>query len=93
VICQTIKAGTECSFMSKKGCSFTGGSCLVIAEQCNGCSKVIEVNGSTYCRVYPEPATRWAYGICPMASHVKKEVTEVVQKLNPLKASKRSKKK
>jgi hypothetical protein len=93
VICQTVKSGIECSFMSKKGCSFLGGSCLVIAEPCNGCSRVIELASGTYCRIYPDPSTRWAYGICPMASHVKKEVKEAVQKLNPLKASKRSKKK
>ncbi len=93
MICQTVKTGIECSFMTKKGCGFTGGSCLPTVEACNGCGRLIEINGGTYCRIYPDPAARWSYGICPTATHVKKEVTEVVQKLNPLKASKRSKKK
>jgi len=92
MICQTIKEGTECTFMSKKGCGYTGGNCHAIVETCEGCNKVIELAGGKYCKVYPEPAAKWIIGICPTASHVKREVKEVVQKLNPLKASKRSKK-
>ena len=26
MICQTIKSGIECGFMTKKGCGFNGGS-------------------------------------------------------------------
>jgi hypothetical protein len=78
--------------MAKRGCTFTGESCLVIIEKCEGCNRIVEFSSGRYCKVYPDPASRWAYGISPTASHMKKEIKEVVQKLNPLKASKRGKK-
>ena len=90
MICQTVRAGMNCSFMSPKGCNYIDGSCKAIIEECGGCNKITEVTSGKYCTIYPEPQARWAYGICPTASHVKKEVVEVVQKLNPLKASKRA---
>ncbi len=48
MICQTIKNGIECGFMTKKGCGFNGGTCLVIIDKCEGCGKIIECrNGSS----------------------------------------------
>jgi len=90
VICQTVREGMNCSFMSKSGCKYIGGSCKAIIDQCEGCNKFVEVTLGKYCTIYPEPEGRWAYGICPTATHMKKEVKEAVQKLNPLKASKRA---
>jgi len=78
--------------MSKKGCGFNGGSCRVTVEKCAGCAKVIEVASATYCSVYPDPASKWRMGTCPLATHVKRELKDTSQKLNPLKASKRAKK-
>lgn len=93
MLCQTIKPGTDCAFMSKKGCGFNGGSCHVIVEKCNGCNKILELPTGTYCRVYPDPAAKWGARSCPTASHLKLEVKESTQKVNPLKASKRASKK
>jgi hypothetical protein len=92
MVCQTIKTGTECAFMTKKGCGFNGGSCHTITERCGGCNKVIDCQTGQYCKVYPEPTSKWFSGNCPTATHIKREITETVQKINPLKASKRSSK-
>lgn len=92
MLCETIKVGMECAFMTKKGCSFNGGSCNVIDERCGDCSKIITLESGKYCKAYPDPASKWLYGNCPGATHIKREVAAPVQKINPLKASKRSKK-
>lgn len=90
MVCQTIKAGIECAFMTKKGCGFNGGSCHPVIDRCMGCNKIFESSTGNFCRVYPEPASKWRSGNCPTASHIKREVAETTQKLNPLKAAKRS---
>ncbi|HET58440.1 MAG TPA: hypothetical protein ENN35_08365 [Deltaproteobacteria bacterium] len=92
MICETVKAGRECVFMTKKGCSFNGGSCHPIVEQCNGCEKMMEYEGGIYCMLYPDPAAKWAYGRCSSATHVQQDIKSVTQKVNPLKASKRKSK-
>lgn len=92
MLCITVKTGLECAFMSKKGCGFAGGMCHVIIEQCEGCGKIIAYESGKYCKVYPDPKSKWITGRCPTASHVKVELKEV-QKVNPLKASKRASKK
>jgi hypothetical protein len=93
MLCQTIKTGTECAFMSKKGCGFNGGSCNVIVEKCEACNKIMELPAGKYCRVYPDPASKWAVRSCPTASNIKLDTKESTQKVNPLKASKRANKK
>jgi hypothetical protein len=93
MICQTIKVGAECGLMTKKGCGFKGGACLLIIEPCEGCAKVVEYPIGKYCKVYPEPSVKWLSGKCPTATHIKTEVVEAAQKINPLKASKRANKK
>lgn len=92
MVCQTVKVGLECAFMTKKGCGFNGGSCHVISEKCESCIKIIELSTGKYCTVYPDPQSKWLTGNCPTATHVKKEIKEATQKINPLKASKRSSK-
>ena len=89
MLCQTVKEGFECVFMSKKGCSFNGGSCHPIIEKCEGCSRIIEYSSVKYCMMYPDPAGKWNVGGCPSATHIKKGAMETAQKINPLKASKR----
>ena len=73
MVCQTIKQGTECPFMTKKGCSFNGGSCHTIDEKCEGCAKIVELPTGSYCMIYPDPKAKWIIGGCPSATHVKKE--------------------
>ncbi len=93
MVCQTIKVGSECGFMTKKGCSFNGGSCHVVIEHCDGSAKILDLSAGKYCMVYPEPASKWITGKCPTATHIKREIVESTQKINPLKASKRASKK
>lgn len=93
MVCQTIKPGVECVFMTKKGCTFDGGSCHPIIEKCEGCGKIMEGASEKYCMLYPDPAGKWGMGNCPSATHLKKNIKEETQKINPLKASKRLAKK
>jgi hypothetical protein len=60
--------------MGKQGCSFNGGTCYPVVESCQGCGKALTLSEGTYCQSCPDP----------------KSGTEKVVKLNPLKASKRS---
>jgi hypothetical protein len=92
MICQTIKIGQDCSFMTKKGCGYNGGSCQSIIDSCGDCNKILETATGKFCRVYPNPAGKWISRKCPTASHIKSEITESAQKINPLKASKRANK-
>ncbi len=92
MVCQTIKVGNECGFMTKKGCGFNGGSCHVVVENCAGCSKIIDLSAGQYCMIYPNPSSKWIVGKCPTATHIKREIAETTQKINPLKASKRANK-
>jgi hypothetical protein len=78
--------------MSKKGCGFNGGSCHIIDPRCGECNKIMTLDSGSYCKAYPDPASKWLYGNCPGASHIKKEAAAPAPKVNPLKASKRSKK-
>ncbi len=91
MICQTIRKGMECFFMSKKGCKYNGGSCRPIVEQCNGCQRIIEVPAGKYCSVFPDPSSKWRLGPCNMATHISNgNESKNNKKINPLKASKRS---
>lgn len=93
MVCQTVRLNQECTFMTKNGCGFFGGSCQPIIDKCENCGKIIEHESKKYCSVYPNPASKWLNGKCPMATHIKLELNENSQKINPLKASKRSNKK
>ena len=91
MICETIREGMECVFMSSKGCSYSKGVCFEILEECAGCGHVLALKAGSYCSSYPEPALKWKNGNCNFATHLKEEVKKGV-KINPLKASKRYKK-
>jgi hypothetical protein len=93
MLCQTVKVGLECAFMSKKGCGFFNSSCQKIIDKCGDCNKIIDYESGKYCKVYPGPAGKWLNGKCPTATHIKLELNETTQKINPLKASKRANKK
>ena len=85
--CITIKPGMNCVFMKKTGCSFNGGACHPIVENCVGCGYVMENAQGNYCQLYADPATKWVFGRCNFATHVKGEVQPSAQRLNPLDVS------
>ena len=88
--CTTVKPGVECAFMTKNGCSFNGGTCHPIVEQCEGCNRASECVSGWYCTACPDPSLKWKNGKCNLATHVKTSATENGAKINPLKASKRN---
>ena len=71
MICTTIRDGKECPFMTAKGCSYNGGICHEIVEQCSGCNRSIEYKTGWYCSAYPDPTMKWKVGNCNMATHTK----------------------
>lgn len=89
MVCATIKQGLECPFMTEKGCSYNGGICHQIVEQCNGCNRGAEFVSGWYCTACPDPTVKWKHGNCNLASHIKAASDSSKGKLNPLKASKR----
>ncbi len=88
--CETVKQGIECTFMTKKGCSFNGGKCHQVVESCEGCDRILNFEDARYCNSFPDPAVKWRRGTCNLATHVKVERAGTGQKINPLKASKRA---
>jgi hypothetical protein len=88
--CSTLKPGVPCTFMSPKGCSFNGGACYPVIEQCEGCDRVKEFESGKYCLSTPNPSQKWKLGNCNLATHIKKSPAPAAAKINPLKASKRS---
>jgi len=88
MICQTTKKGVECFFMTKTGCSYNGGTCYPIVEQCNGCGKIQELPTGNYCISYPQPELKWKAGKCNFATHIVREAKQE-KVVNALKASKR----
>jgi len=89
MVCQTAKEGTECFFMTKKGCDFNGGTCYTVVENCEGCDRVKEYSSGKFCASYPQPEIKWRDGKCNFATHIKDESQKVGKKVNALKASKR----
>ena len=89
MVCQTVKKGTECFFMTKKGCSFNGGKCHEIVEKCEGCDRISEYPSGRFCSSYPYPEKKWQNGGCNFATHIKSETPKEGKRLNALKASKR----
>jgi hypothetical protein len=75
--------------MTAKGCSYNGGMCHPIIEQCNGCNRTTAYESGFYCTACPAPALKWKSGNCNLATHVTSTVVVAKQKINPIKASKR----
>ena len=90
MVCSTLRQGFECIFMNKKGCQFNGGSCYPIIDQCDGCQRVVEYPTGKYCMSFLDPAVKWKNGVCNMATHIQINTKKGNNKINPLKASKRS---
>ena len=90
MVCQTVKKGMECFFMTKNGCQFNGGSCHTVVEQCEGCQRIQELPAGRYCSIFPDPSAKWRLGQCNMATHLREDNNKNGnRKINPLKASKR----
>ncbi len=89
MICETIRKGSECAFMTKKGCGYNGGACHQALEACAGCNRIVVVSEARYCSSCPDPAVKWKLGNCNLATHIVKETAQAA-KVNPLKASKRA---
>jgi hypothetical protein len=87
--CQKVLPGTECTFWSKNGCVFEGGSCQNVIEMCEGCDHIVEGTIGPVCIKAPSPLKKWSTGLCNFATHRKVEVKIEDVKVNPLKASKR----
>jgi len=88
--CQTVLAGTECVFWSKKGCIAEGGSCQNVIEMCEGCDHIVDGTIGPVCGKAPAPVKKWSAGLCNFATHRKVEVKNEEIKVNPIKASKRA---
>lgn len=91
--CQTVLPATECTFWSKKGCTFVSDSCELVIEQCEGCDRIVEGTIGPVCSVAPSPKHKWSGGLCNFATHQKVEVKTEQIRVNPLKASKKAAKK
>jgi hypothetical protein len=74
--------------MGKAGCSFSGGRCQPVIEQCEGCAQINEYPEGRFCATFGNPEAKWTLGRCNFATHIKDE-KQVEKKVNPLKASKR----
>ncbi len=90
MLCDTLKQGVECFFMTKEGCGYNGGRCQAIVEACEGCSRVRSFPAGKFCESYADPAAKWLSGRCNLANHNNGESKQESRTLNPLKASKRS---
>ena len=90
MLCTTIRKGQECPFMSANGCSYNGGICHEVVEQCDGCNRKTELAAGWFCASCPDPGLKWETGNCNLATHVSTSSSAKRAKLNPLKASKRA---
>lgn len=73
-----------------KEINYSAGQFQPIAEQCDGCERVVSEGETTYCKTYTNPAAKWRTGICNFATHAKPEIKVVKVRINPLKAAKRA---
>ncbi len=69
---------------------YSQSSFQVVTDKCEGCDRIVDEDGASYCKTYATPAAKWRLGICNFATHSKPEVNIVKVRINPLKASKRA---
>ncbi|PLX84721.1 MAG: hypothetical protein C0617_06760 [Desulfuromonas sp.] len=91
--CQTVLSGTECTFWSKKGCTFEDNTCQTVIDECQGCDRIVEGSIGQVCSVAPSPERKWSAGLCNFATHKKIDIKTEEARVNPLKASKKAAKK
>ncbi len=88
--CTLMNQEIDCSFMTKKGCTFQGGHCATVVEACEGCDNIFSFQEEMYCKMSANPAAKWHVGECNYASHIADAAPTEQKKINPLKASKRA---
>ncbi|HSR13233.1 MAG TPA: PxxKW family cysteine-rich protein [Thermodesulfobacteriota bacterium] len=70
----------------------TNGDFGEIVKECEGCQNIrveAENGEKKTCKIFLYPESKWSGGkVCPMATHVKREVKEEVRTQDPLKLSK-----
>ena len=89
--CNTVKTGVECVFMTRKGCSYTGGRCLPVFEECADCENTTAYKDQVYCNSFPNPESKWDLGVCNFATHIRWVGDHAEEtSSNPLKAAKRA---
>ncbi|MFN2354191.1 MAG: PxxKW family cysteine-rich protein [Desulfopila sp.] len=69
---------------------YSDGKFQPVIEDCQGCERIVEEDGSQFCRTYLFPKAKWKRGICNFATHKKPEIKVTNIKVNPLKAAKRA---
>ena len=74
---------------TENGVTVNGIAVLPVIDKCEGCDRVREFEGQSFCSSYPSPERKWANGRCNFATHVK-EAVAAAAKVTPLKASKRA---
>ena len=77
---------------SQAEAKYSEGKFQPIVEDCEGCDRVVEAEGTKYCQTYLYPEATWRVGICNFATHRKPEIIVTNVKVNPLKAAKRASK-
>jgi len=81
----------EGAVKTPEGLSFKGVIMQPVIDKCEGCARIVAFEDQNYCHSYPQPARKWALGVCNFATHAKTQTgTQGKSKVNPLKASKRS---
>ncbi len=73
-----------------KEINYSAGQFQPIADQCDGCERIVSEGEVTYCKTYTNPAAKWRTGICNFATHAKPEINVIKVRINPLKAAKRA---
>lgn len=71
---------------------YSDGKFEPIVDECEGCERIVEEDGTKYCKTYLYPSAKWRLGICNFATHKKPEIKITNIKVNPLKAAKRASK-
>lgn len=77
---------------TEEGVTVNGVVMNQIVEQCNGCERIKDFDGSKFCGSYPQPAAKWRLGSCNFSTHMKTAAAKAKSKTNPIKASKRASK-
>jgi hypothetical protein len=72
--------------------NYSDGKFQPVIDECQGCERIVEEEGTSYCRTYLSPSAKWRLGICNFATHKKPEIKVLNVKVNPLKAAKRASK-
>ena len=79
-----IKLGKDCTFMTKRGCSFNGGRYYPIVDRCQSCERAVIFPAGQYCNACPDPTAKWSARDCNLATHIVREnVPKVAKTLDP----------